>query len=150
MTSKINNVLVLQKCLIIDSKGQILVIRRSPYDTRRTNKWDFPGGGYEQGEDVIDAIKREVHEEVGLTACTVSPVYIASGIDHASQFMDGETVFAICYLCSDWEGEVKVSDEHSEYKWVSKEEALGLDYGDDGGFFKASIHSYQDLSKTRK
>lgn len=150
MASQLNNVLVLQKCLIIDNKGRILVIRRSPYDTRRTSKWDFPGGGYEQGEDVIDAIKREVLEEVALLARVLTPIHIASGIGHVSEFMDGETVFAICYICTDWDGQIMVSDEHSEYQWVTPKDALKLDYGDDGGFFKSSIIAYQDLLNTLK
>ena len=50
---------------VIASGRKILVIRRSKKDTY-PGMWEFPGGGVDKGENVIQAIKREIKEETNL------------------------------------------------------------------------------------
>lgn len=147
MNSKIlSNVLFLQKCIVVDDKGRILALKRSETketkDSNRSGCWDLPGGTYERGEDVIDSLKREVMEEVGLTIIDPKPVYLANGLNNANEFMSSEVVFAVTHVATEWSGEVIISDEHTEYRWVTAEEFLTYDFGNDGGFFKASISAY--------
>ncbi len=52
--------------LIRDAEGRILLQKR-----RDVSLWGFPGGGQELGESILDTVRREVREEVGLT---VEPV----------------------------------------------------------------------------
>ncbi|MGW8184695.1 MAG: NUDIX domain-containing protein [Candidatus Moraniibacteriota bacterium] len=46
---------------IIRHEGKILLV-----NTRSSGKWFFPGGEVEPGENLEDAIKREVSEETGI------------------------------------------------------------------------------------
>jgi 8-oxo-dGTP diphosphatase len=141
--NKLSGVLFLQKCIIVNDKGQILALKRSlTKDSDRSGCWDLPGGTYERGEDVIDSIKREVKEETKLDIIDSYPIYLANGIDHPNDFMSGENVFAVTHVCTKWAGEVTISDEHTEYRWISPQEFLTYDFGDDGGFFNASIQAY--------
>ena len=39
----------------------------------------------------------------------------------------------------DWVGDIVLSDEHVEFRWVSAEEFMDLETGDDGGFLKDSL-----------
>ncbi len=50
--------------VIVDEDGRVLLTRRSipPF----LNQWVMPGGKIDLGEPIYDALKREVHEEVGL------------------------------------------------------------------------------------
>ena len=141
----LNNIRLIQKCIIVDSDGKVLALKRAGDDRSRGGNWDLPGGGYEQGEDVIESIKREVMEEVGITAKKVTPVFFANN-GAMSGYFQGENVFGMCYLCREWEGEVRLSTEHVEYHWMTTQEFAQLDFGEDCGFFKASITSYQELS----
>lgn len=49
------------KCLVRDTNGNILVVKESGRDW-----WDLPGGGMDHGEDIKQAIAREVKEEANL------------------------------------------------------------------------------------
>ncbi|SMF80871.1 ADP-ribose pyrophosphatase YjhB, NUDIX family [Paenibacillus uliginis N3/975] len=51
---------------VLIKDGRILLIRkaRGPY----LGKWDLPGGSIEFGEEPEQTLKREFHEETGLTA----------------------------------------------------------------------------------
>jgi 8-oxo-dGTP diphosphatase len=50
---------------IIVRQGRVLLIQRSP-GTRYGWCWASPGGKVEEGESLIDALVREMREEVGL------------------------------------------------------------------------------------
>lgn len=145
MSNKIlNNVRLIQKCIIVRKDGKILALKRAPDDHSRGGNWDLPGGGYEQGEDVIDAIKREVMEEVGVIVKNVIPVFFANN-SAKTGFFQGDNVFGMCYLCREWEGEIRLSDEHVEYQWIDPTGFALLNFGEDCGFFSASINAYMTI-----
>ncbi len=138
----LNNVKFLEKCIVVNSEGKLLTLRRPPDTPRRPNCWDLPGGNYEEGEDVNEALRREIREETGLAAHTIKPLYIASSY---GKLYEGKTIFALTQICSEWEGEVALSDEHVEYRWVTPQEFLEMETGDDGGFLKSSVKEYSSL-----
>ncbi len=51
---------------IMNDKGMILLQKRSLAKKKYPGHWAKTGGHVEVGEDVVDAIKREVYEEIGL------------------------------------------------------------------------------------
>lgn len=54
---------VVVNCALFNDKNQILLVKRKDNDL-----WCMPGGFMELGEQVRDAVLREVKEETGLTA----------------------------------------------------------------------------------
>lgn len=58
--------------VVIDSQGKILVAKRLPHQ-HQGECWEFPGGKIEANESVSDALKRELHEEVGLEVHNSEP-----------------------------------------------------------------------------
>lgn len=143
MSKKIlHNVRLIQKCIVVRDDGKILALKRAPDDHSRGGNWDLPGGGYEEGEDVLVAIAREVQEEVGLLVLNPIPVYFTNKIGVKEGFFQGDTVFGICYSCSEWSGAVLLSSEHVEYKWVTPTEFESFDFGADSGFFAEAIDAY--------
>jgi 8-oxo-dGTP diphosphatase len=51
--------------VIVDPQGRAFVHRRGYDRALFPGCWDIPGGHVERGEDVLDALGREVHEETG-------------------------------------------------------------------------------------
>lgn len=50
--------------LIINREGELLVCER----LKNKGSWQFPQGGVDKGEEIVDALMREIKEEVGLDA----------------------------------------------------------------------------------
>lgn len=138
----LSDVRIIQKCIIVRDDRMILALKRAADDHSRGGNWDLPGGGYEQGEEIIEAIKREVTEEAGLTAHAVTPVFVDNHMNMKEGFFAGLNVFGICYYTRDWEGDIHLSNEHTEHRWLMPEEFLTLDFGADNGFFVASMKSF--------
>lgn len=96
----------------------ILLIRRSPSD-HYPNHWEFPRGKCDKGDKnkLDECLKREVKEESGLDVDILEYInkyeYIADhGTRRSTQYN---------YLCKlkNPKQEVKLSKEHSEFKWVT-------------------------------
>ena len=58
--------------VLIDPQGRFLLTSR-PAGKVYAGYWEFPGGKLEAGESVAQALKRELHEELGITIGAVQP-----------------------------------------------------------------------------
>ena len=66
------------KCMITDGDRVLLV--RHTYGSRR---WDMPGGSVKRGEEPVDAARREMHEELGVSIEDWRPLGVISlSVDH--------------------------------------------------------------------
>jgi 8-oxo-dGTP diphosphatase len=52
--------------VLIDAAGRFLLTSR-PHGKVYAGYWEFPGGKLEAGESVEQALRRELHEELGIT-----------------------------------------------------------------------------------
>jgi 8-oxo-dGTP diphosphatase len=109
---------VVQKA-IIRLDDTYLILKRSPNSKSYPLHWDFAGGKLEHGENFENALIREVKEETNLDIVLEESIfiYVESKVENS---------YVILFNCEKRDGEIKLSDEHTEYKWVTKEEAQKL------------------------
>lgn len=105
---------------LIKNDNKVLLARRSTGDINVFGKWEFPGGKVEQDENEFDAIEREIKEEFELTIKAIE--FITNNVcEYPTKVVDLRL-----YKCDYVSGEFNLHD-HSEYKWVDKEELLEYD-----------------------
>ena len=100
---------------------------------RRHDTWQFISGGGEDDETPLETVKREVEEESGIIVDSFIPLksmcYIRSAIfpeeyrDNWPKDMYVIPEYAFGFECS---GQIRISAEHRECRWVSYDEAMDL------------------------
>jgi 8-oxo-dGTP diphosphatase len=58
---------------LFDERGRVLIAQRPP-GKHMAGGWEFPGGKVEPGEETLAALKRELHEELGIEVHDASPL----------------------------------------------------------------------------
>jgi len=97
---------------------------------------DFPGGKIQEGEsDFTESLKREVREETGLEIEKGGAFFTWYNVFGPNHRNAGKKVYLVGFKCKYVSGEVTLSDEHSEYKWIDKNSYRSFDDGSD--YFKA-------------
>jgi 8-oxo-dGTP pyrophosphatase MutT (NUDIX family) len=108
------------RALIRDDAGRILFLRRSTDTKHWPDEWELPGGKPDPGEDIFRCLCRETLEETGLV---IEPMRLIGAIE-----TDLSTVRVI-YLVLEAKrisGVLRLSDEHSEARWVAPAQMSGL------------------------
>lgn len=102
--------------IVFDSKKRIILIGKresDPYVEKLT--WCFPGGRPRYGEDLEDALKREVKSKTGLNVKILDIVF-------AKTYPEKKEFLSIYYKCEVIGGKEKAGEEFVEIKWVKPEE----------------------------
>jgi 8-oxo-dGTP diphosphatase len=107
---------------VIFREGKVLCVQR-PQNSKEyiSSKWEFPGGKVEQGEDRIQALKREIHEELQLE---IQNIGFLTTVNHI--YPDFHLVMH-AYKCEISSGG-PVLTEHVDLKWLRVEELDQLDW----------------------
>ena len=122
---KLPKVLVVSRCFI-KKKGKILALRRTKERKYNPSKWELPGGKVEKWQDFERATEKEVLEETGLLVKIVSPkAFVESKLVEHNVYK-GLLYLEIVFVAKLISGNVRLSVDHNEYKWVKPEKALNL------------------------
>jgi len=144
------------KALIQNEKGEFLAVKKSNVEKissgqkfkkygDMSGKWELPGGriGKRKDENHTEAARRELKEELD--------IQVKNSTDIVREEIEEENivdVFIILIGSDDWGGEIRLSEEHSNLKWVTPEEYLKLDWHKDAGYGYAPmkfLEKYLDL-----
>lgn len=104
-------------------KDKALVIKRSPDKRLYPSKWECGGGKIEPGESFLEACKREIKEELGLEIEYVATLGVYEiPLENDYKIPGVKFVFKIIS-----DKEPKLSKEHTEWKYISKDEIGDID-----------------------
>lgn len=106
--------------VILNAQGQILLARR-PEDKHQGGLWEFPGGKVEPREPVVEALARELDEELGIQITTARPL-----IQIPHHYPD-KSVLLDVYEVSAFEGQA-YGREGQPIAWVDRSELAGYEF----------------------
>lgn len=105
--------------VVLNNEGLVLVVSQGG------TSWSLPKGHIEEGEDVLVAAKREIHEESGITDLELIRDlgnYQRTAIDRPEEL---KTIYIFLFKTN--EIELKPVDSHNpEARWIEKEKVAEL------------------------
>lgn len=133
---------LLQK-IVVQNGDKVLLLRRSPKAFYRAGAWDLPGGNAEWPDasdqrdlHKLDAV-RELEEETGIVINSEligeQPIYFGSYFERTRELYTMIVGWRV-NLPVDFDPEsVQISDEHTEFAWMSLSRVDEYDFGFAGG-----------------
>ncbi|UED85207.1 NUDIX hydrolase [Streptomyces profundus] len=96
--------------VIVNDADQALLIQR-----RDNGHWEPPGGVVEPGETIVEALRREVREETGIT---IAPDAELTGVYKNMTRL----IVSLVFRCTATEGAPTTGEETRALRWVSRDE----------------------------
>jgi len=118
---------------LIEKDGKLLTCQRTRHQTMPL-KWEFPGGKIEEGEQPRDALRRELEEELGITATIGDEV---ARIQH--EYPNGGMVELRFYVVRKYQGEIE-NRIFREIQWAAPKDLPKFD------FLEADLTLVKDLA----
>lgn len=97
--------------LIFDDQQRILITQR-PLHATHGGLWEFPGGKLEDNEPSLQALVREIKEEVGLD------VLHAEFLGEVLHSYSRQSVALLVYCVSAFQGEANALENQMDLRWV--------------------------------
>ena len=101
---------------VIQKNGKFLLLKRKSNSKNYPSMWDFAGGKHDPGETPKQAVVRETKEE---TSFDINPGEEIKKEEYHDEKHDLLFHYFIPQIIS---GDLTLSLDHSEFKWVSKED----------------------------
>lgn len=100
--------------------GRVLLVHRRPNKHANPDVWDLSGGMIEAGESELDALARELHEELGVRIATGA----ASHLCRQTLGPVDEPALLSAWLVPDWHGTPTnvAPEEHDDIGWFSTQD----------------------------
>ena len=112
---------ILVTAAIIENKGKYLVTQRPDDSRHNANRWEFPGGKVDFGEEPRSCLEREIHEELRIKI-------EAGDVFECSSHIYDKTkhIVLLGFYCRYISGDIKNKDIKS-YAWVTPNEMKNYD-----------------------
>ena len=124
------------------TKDKILLLKRTPKADFSPGIWEEITGRLDQDEEPYVGLRREIMGEAGIEVEIIKPLTIFH-MYRGEQKPENELV-GIIFWCKAKSEDIKISGEHTEYKWLAPSEALELV---DHEGIKNDIQAYIDEKK---
>ena len=110
--------------IVVNKQGELLLVKNRYRDT-----WEFPGGQVEVGENLIEALQREIREESGIEVEVGELFCISSNTAKYpghSGVKEVPTKVMMDFICHRAGGTEHTSDETCQVGWFRPEDACHM------------------------
>lgn len=108
--------LVVKGIIYDELHKKILLLKRSKNEDVGVGTWENAGGTVEEDESLEDALCREIMEEAGLSVQVGNLAYAS----HVG------SMIILVYFCTVKSGQITLSEEHCDARWIGKTECMEL------------------------
>ena len=115
---------------VVRKEDKILILRRHPKSRNNPHKYELPGGKVDPGEFFDDALIREFKEETDLDVKVESLFEVVQDEFISRRTNQPISTVQLMMNLEIMSGEVEISSEHDDFKWVNIEELKEL-YNED-------------------
>ena len=130
------------RCILERADGAVLFQKRVDIGV-----WCLPSGYAEEGEDIVQVMKREVIEETGLEVLDAKPWGFASDPNHQTlRYPNGDVVqaFGMDFFARAWRGEAwSDGEETAELGWFTPDDLPQILHGRD-----RTVFHFQEYKRT--
>lgn len=106
--------------VVFNKEGKVLILQRNQNEDIYPGVWELPSGKREFFESSHNTLVREIKEEAGLDIEVLQPCSVFEyKIEKPDEIRDSTQ---INFIVTSNTSEVKLSKEHQNYAWISKDE----------------------------
>jgi len=129
------------KVLLKNREGKYLILRRSRIKyPNASGSWTIVGGRINPGDSLLKNLKREIKEETGLDLNKNPRLVAAQDILR----VEGKHIVRLTYI-GETDGEVKLNEENTDFKWVTLDELKGTKDLDE--YFKEILNNLNGVAQ---
>ena len=99
---------------LIKRNDDFLFLKKPSTAKKYPNTWGFPGGLLEEDESFQECVARETLEETGLAFSPLLKIF--------DKVYEEDNARAIVFTGDTTDGEVRLSEENSEFKFIKQDE----------------------------
>jgi 8-oxo-dGTP pyrophosphatase MutT (NUDIX family) len=96
------------RTVVLDEQGRLLLIQRSD-----NHRWAIPAGAMELGESMEECAARELWEETGLRATSLTPYAFYTAYTYTNEYRHTYQQVLMTFVVHSWEGELVRQTEES-------------------------------------
>lgn len=124
-------ILLITRSIVLNKKKKILFIRRARKDGWKDGFWEIPGGKLDEGQDISHALEREVFEEASLLVNPINRLAFFESTLLTQGKYKGLTYICLVGISLTEDTDVRLSEEHDQFKWVEYKKALEMKLTDE-------------------
>lgn len=116
------NIAIAAKCALVSEDNRVLILQKTQEEMKgdaSKSSYDLPGGRIKYGEEVSEALKRELLEETGIS-CDEFELKTTWSVMRP----DGVQLHILLYKADYKNGIINLSHEHDGYQWIGLQDDI--------------------------